>query len=187
MVLKRGIREASVKDILESADVCRRTFYLHFKSKNDALDALYRQRGTDLLLASMKEAIASTDDPFGKVLAGVDAFLSFEKDGGLLLYRLQSEALNTESPLHAARAEVFDELVALVGGTVRENIGVAFDPTIFRMVFLGIEGLVIEEQRKGEFTAAKVVQIRKMIRAVLVGMFMNAPHLPKVEDTSSSV
>ena len=115
------------------------------------------------------------------MLAGIEAFLTFEKEGGLLLYRLQSEALNTESPLHAARQEVFDELVRLVSQTVESHTGISFDPAIFRMVFLGIEGLVIEEQRNGAFSHEKVEQLRKMIRAVVIGMFMNAPHLPKVE------
>jgi len=186
VILDRGIRDASVKDILESADICRRTFYLHFKSKDDAFEALYRLKGTDRLYEAMTLAIDSTEDPFAKVLAGVDAFLTFEQTGGLLLSRLQSEAIHSESALHPARQEVFEHLVSLVDKTVQESLGIAFDPALFRMVFLGIEGLLVEEQRKGLLDDEKLARIRKMIRAVMVGMFMNAPHLPRAEDSDSN-
>jgi hypothetical protein len=60
-------------------------------------------------------------------------------------------------------------------------MGVAFDPDIFRTFFLGVEGLLIEELRKGPLTEANLKRLKGMMRAILVGIFMNAPHLPRAE------
>jgi AcrR family transcriptional regulator len=179
VILARGVREASVKDILRVAGLSRRTFYQHFKSKDAAFEALYRQEGTDRLYHAMVEAMASTDDPGAKVLTGVDAFLLFEQTGGVLLAKLQSEALHPESALHPARLEVFGRLVGLVADTVEHSLGIAFDPDLFRAVFLGIEGLLIEQLREGELSEDNLNRLRKMMRAILIGIFMNAPHLPR--------
>ena len=178
VILQKGVRDASVKDILETADICRRTFYQHFKSKDDAFRALYREEATDRLYNAMNDAILAESDPFGRVLASVDAFLNFEQTGGSLLARLQSEALNGESSLHEARVEVFDRLVVLVDKTVQDNLGIAFDPMIYRTLFLGIEGIVVHEQNQQALDAEQLARIRRVIRPMVVGIFANASHLP---------
>jgi hypothetical protein len=110
--------------------------------------------------------------------AGVDAFLRFEQSGGPLLAPLQSEALHSESAFHPARLEIIAQLVGLVGETVEKNLGVSFDPDVFRIFFLGVEGLLIEQLRLGPLSDSNLKRLQEMMRAILVGMFMNAPHLP---------
>ena len=58
----KGLRAASVEDLLEAANVSRRTFYRLFQSKDDVALALYNF-GTRGLIESWGRAIASSSDP----------------------------------------------------------------------------------------------------------------------------
>ena len=49
VVTERGIGAATVGDILEAAGVSRRTFYQHFRSKDDVLLALYVEVADNLV------------------------------------------------------------------------------------------------------------------------------------------
>mgnify|MGYP001067164248 CR=1 FL=1 len=49
VALKLGLRRVTVRHILEEADLSRRTFYQHFKSKEEAALSLYRSVSTELV------------------------------------------------------------------------------------------------------------------------------------------
>jgi len=180
VVLSKGIQAATVQDILKAAGVCRRTFYQYFPNKESVLEGLYRTMATDRLVAKIDSAIASTTEPFAKVLVTIDAFLEFEREGGRLLVLLQSEALRGDSPLSTARLEVLDALVLRIEQTVQQELGVSFDPLIYRTLFLGIEGLLVHEQRSGVLDDAGMHRIRGIIRPMVISIFASAPHLPTV-------
>ena len=48
-VLRRGLRDATVADIVDEASLSRRTFYQHFRSKEDACLELYQGMMVDLV------------------------------------------------------------------------------------------------------------------------------------------
>lgn len=47
---EKGYHNASILDVTEAADVSKRTFYLHFKSKDDLIEALALSRFDDVRL-----------------------------------------------------------------------------------------------------------------------------------------
>jgi AcrR family transcriptional regulator len=71
-----GYRDMTVADVIVTAGVSRRTFYEHFKNKDDAFlaafDAVLAQ-----LLAVVREAYESEKDPADRLRAGLEAFLDF--------------------------------------------------------------------------------------------------------------
>jgi AcrR family transcriptional regulator len=71
-----GYRDMSVEDVIVTAGVSRRTFYEHFKNKDDAFlaafDAVLAQ-----LLTAVREAFERETDPVGRLRAGLGAFLDF--------------------------------------------------------------------------------------------------------------
>lgn len=66
--------EMSVEDIISSAGVSRRTFYEHFKNKQDAFLAAYDEAAKQLL-AAVRAAYERTKGFADRVRAGLDAFL----------------------------------------------------------------------------------------------------------------
>lgn len=71
-----GYQAMSVEDVVGAAGVSRRTFYDHFKSKEDAFFTAYEEIGAELVM-SVKDAYdASKTFPEG-VIACLGAFLEF--------------------------------------------------------------------------------------------------------------
>jgi AcrR family transcriptional regulator len=71
-----GYRDMSVEDVIVTAGVSRRTFYEHFKNKEDAFLAAYDEVVSQLL-AAVREAFESEDDVLGRLREGLAAFLNF--------------------------------------------------------------------------------------------------------------
>jgi AcrR family transcriptional regulator len=71
-----GYRDMSVEDVIVTAGISRRTFYEHFKNKQDAFLAAYDAVLVQLL-ALVQDAIAQEETFSGRMQAGLRAFLDF--------------------------------------------------------------------------------------------------------------
>ncbi len=148
---KHGLRSMTVEHILEEASLSRRTFYQHFRSKEDATLALYEEVVNNLV-RSIREAVEATEEPLRRLFAGIDAYLDFQEGGGVLVTLLQAEAANPASLLSGLRERTFDELSALVDAEVRRELDKAVEPLLYRALFLALEGLVIHLRQGGALT-----------------------------------
>jgi AcrR family transcriptional regulator len=59
--LEKGFEQATVEEITQGADVAKGTFYLHFSSKGDILQAL-RERFVQNMLGRIVEAVAAREE-----------------------------------------------------------------------------------------------------------------------------
>jgi AcrR family transcriptional regulator len=134
----KGIRETSVEDLLEAANVSRRTFYRMFESKEDVALALY-VFGTTQLLDKWRRTIATTSDPLEQFSKCIDVFITNAMMMGPLIFVLGGEATRQESPLHRRRMEVHDTFVEMI----REaNYDIAkIDPLLVRTTLFALEAL----------------------------------------------
>ena len=71
-----GYREMSVEDVIVTAGVSRRTFYEHFKNKEDAFLAAF-DAALAQLLSAVREAFEREKDAADRLRAGLAAFLDF--------------------------------------------------------------------------------------------------------------
>jgi AcrR family transcriptional regulator len=71
-----GYREMSVEDVIVTAGVSRRTFYEHFKNKDDAFLAAY-DAVLAQLFASVQDAFEREERGTDRLRAGLAAFLDF--------------------------------------------------------------------------------------------------------------
>lgn len=146
---ERGVRAASVDDILKAAGVSRRTFYRLYQGKEDVVEALYRI-GTDALLDACAAAIARESDPLRQIQGCIDAHLRNARQLGRLVFVLGGEAQRQESSLHARRMEVQEAIVAQLQRGVKG--GTVVDPLLLRAIVMTLEGvtrLVLAEGDEG--------------------------------------
>ena len=71
-----GYREMSVEDVIVTAGVSRRTFYEHFKNKDDAFLAAF-DAALAQLLSAVREAFEREKDAADRLRAGLAAFFDF--------------------------------------------------------------------------------------------------------------
>jgi AcrR family transcriptional regulator len=74
VVAEKSYGAATVADVIARAGVSRKTFYEHFRDKEDCFLAAY-ETGVEVLLATMREADPGGDDLLERVRARVRAYL----------------------------------------------------------------------------------------------------------------
>lgn len=179
---QRGVRLSSVEDILQAAKVSRRTFYRFYQNKEDVLEALYRT-GTEGLLAACRLAVQEEREPLRQLERCIEVHLRNARGLGRLMFVLGGEAQRHESPLHARRMQVHDELVALLAGA---HAARQVDPWLFRALFLALEGITrvaLEQGNEGrEVTEDGLARARRvmmrMAAASIAGEGQGVPPLP---------
>ena len=168
----KGIRATSVEDLLEAAQVSRRTFYRLFKDKDDVALALYNF-GTSLLIANWKQAIDSTPDPIEKLARCIDVHLKNAATMGRLIFVLGGEASRQESPLHDQRMKVHDQLVEMLRAS--SPVIARLDPLLLRTTIFALEAVTRQVLTDGDegrnVPSASIERARKvMVRLVSAGL-----------------
>lgn len=172
----RGIGDATVQDVLDRADVSRRTFYQYFQGKEDVLRAVYDLR-VDRLVAALGAGVQRPGDPMDKVLAALEAWISLQIEGGRLFVELQSEAARPSSLLHPRRERTIEGIVAMIDGAVRAAGGRAVDPLVYRGLVLGVEGLALHQVERQALEAERE-RFRDAVAALVLVVLRNSRGLP---------
>lgn len=165
---ERGVRAASVEDILKASGVSRRTFYRFYQGKEDVMVALYRL-GTEVLVAGCRLAMEKETEPRKQILQGIEAHLRNAREQGRLVFVLGGEAHRQESPLHARRMQVHAELAGLFAAGA-ERDGKHADPLLYRALVLAMEGvtrLVLEEGDEGRHVSDASIDRARQVMARL--------------------
>lgn len=182
---ERGVRVATVEDILRAAHVSRRTFYRMYEGKEDVMVALYRL-GTERLLEACRAAVREEPDPLKLLARCIDAHLRTAREQGRLVFVLGGEAQRQESLLHARRIEVHETLTALLWQGAAAHFRPAPDPLLFRALLLALEGvtrLALERGDEGRaVTEASLERARRIMTrlatAALAGSGRGVAPLP---------
>jgi AcrR family transcriptional regulator len=145
----RGVRLASVEDILEAARISRRTFYRVYSSKEDVLLALYRI-GTERLLDACRLALEQESDPLRQAERCIDAHLHTAREQSRLVFVLGGEAQRHESLLHARRVEIHESLASMMASRARASLPRPPDVLLFRALLLALEGVTRQVLQDGD-------------------------------------
>jgi AcrR family transcriptional regulator len=178
----RGVRLASIDDILAASRISRRTFYRLYDNKEDVMLALYRI-GTDRLVEACRLAVSQASDPLRQIEGCIDAHLRSAQELGRLVFVLGGEAQHHESQLHAVRIGVHDALTSLLAEASAAHWKTPIDPLVFRALVLALEGLtraVLEAGDEGRrVSPASIERTRRvMIRISSAALFGDGPGVP---------
>lgn len=168
----KGIRETSVEDLLEAANVSRRTFYRFFNSKEDVALALY-VFGTTQLIDRWKLAIAAATGTLDAFARCIDVFIMNAAMLGRLIFVLGGEATRQESPLHKRRMEVHDAFVAMLQAA--DPAIARIDPLVLRATLFALEAVtrhILTEGDEGRrVSPASFDRARKVMNRIVTAGF----------------
>jgi AcrR family transcriptional regulator len=120
----QGYHTAGMDDIAERAGVSKPVLYQHFPGKLDLYLALLDE-GIAALLATLREAMATTNDNRQRVRAAVDSYFRFVDDPDSP-YRLVFESDLTHDPLVRAKVErADDECAGLFSRVIAADTGLS--------------------------------------------------------------
>jgi AcrR family transcriptional regulator len=176
---QRGVRLASIDDILEASRISRRTFYRLYDNKEDVMLALYRI-GTDRLVDGCRQAVSQETEPLRQIELCIDAHLRTAQELGRLVFVLGGEAQHHESQLHPVRIGVHEALTTLLAEGASARWKTPIDPLVFRALVLALEGLTRAALEAGDegrrVQPATLERTRKvMIRIATATLFGEGP------------
>lgn len=180
VLIREGLRGATVQQVLQEASVSRRTFYQYFPSLEGLCLALY-EGYTEAMTRSMAARMDAEQDPIERVKAGIAAYLDIEEEHGELLVVLQADAIGPGSILYARRKETIDEMVALVDRGIQESLGIQLDLLLLRSMLAAVEAAVISTQGQGSFTHEDRVRVEGVARSIFLHTLAGWEHLPRRE------
>jgi AcrR family transcriptional regulator len=109
----KGLQETTVNDLLQAANVSRRTFYKYFDNKIQVLEAIY-QTAVALLLSRFAEMQSVAGSPQAWLRSMVARFFDYHLAVGAIIRLMQEEALRADSPLAAHRQHAHGEIARLL-------------------------------------------------------------------------
>jgi AcrR family transcriptional regulator len=178
---KKGFAQARVEDILEVAGIARRTFYRHFKSKEEVLAALY-QLAIGEILSSLHN-VENEDDPLLGIRRGIDVYLDYHAKNAGTLRLLMGQSMRPDSPIFPMRKAFRAALVQIMDHAARKH-GKQLAPFVFVALISALEGLSFELLETG-VTPAELEIARQTVKALLAKVLdVPGPPLPRAKRAS---
>lgn len=150
---KRGYGATAVEAILEAAGVSRRTFYKHFRSKDDVLRVLF-ENSVAMLLSAVREAQRTGSSPAERIAAGVEAYIRVHARAGPLARVLLLEQFSPSSPLAQQRDSAMTAFSALISEAFAREGRTPPDSVLIHGVVAAINQIAVQmatEYPEGEW------------------------------------
>lgn len=179
-----GAEATRIEDLLDAANVARRTFYKHFRSKDDVLSAVY-ELVTRELLSAMRAHGNDRGDAMDAVRRALDIYLGFHVDNCAILRVLQEQSFRSESALAPLRRRFRAELVEALDRAYVATTARRLDGYVFLALVSGLEGLSLE-LLSGEAKRADVDRVRRVMHGLLDAVVAAGEKLPMGDGVSTA-
>lgn len=156
---RKGLEQVTVGDLLEAAQVSRRTFYKYFANKMEVLEGIY-QTAVMLLLARFREMrqVAGSSDAWLRAMVG--RFFDYHLAVGPIIRMMQQEALRADSPLAAHRQRAHEEMRRLLIERLEPALQPR-DPLVYQTLIWALEAASLDllgrNASRAEIERAKAV------------------------------
>lgn len=170
---KKGIAETTVQDLLEAANVSRRTFYKYFKNKVDVLESIYEIASNMLISRFMAEMGQTSVAEF--VVRCVGVYFDYHTTLGPLVRMMTEEARRSDSPLAQHREKTIDHLVNLFDDKYHEKVGLRLDPQVFYALIWAMESASINLLTNTQCTPEDVERCKNVMSAIAARVMVNNP------------
>jgi AcrR family transcriptional regulator len=137
-----GFAATRVEDLLVEAGIARRTFYRHFRNKEEVLAAIY-EYATGELVATVRPP-SQPSDAKEALHRAIETYFDYFAQNAALAAILVQQAMQPGSLLAPQRQRFRDQLVALADEAVRATTGEQNDPMLYVALVSAIEGITLE-------------------------------------------
>ena len=184
--LKYGLELATVQDLLNAAQVSRRTFYKYFKNKTDVIECVYELL-VGMLLTRYRAFMAGAKSLNGLIETCVNLFFDYHESLGPLIRLFHEKAASSNSVLPKHRQALQSEFARVFEVKLWELEQVKYDRWIFLSVIWAAESASIHLLTKPDVTPEDVISCKDSIRKVAMAILVDGRARMTVADESSQV
>lgn len=185
---QKGITETTVQDLLDAANISRRTFYKYFKNKVDVLESIYSM-ASELLTSRFRLEMNQAESLSEFVVRCVDMYFDYHINLGPLVRMMTEEARRSDSPLASHREALIHQLVELFQDKYFQTEKERLDPQVFYAIIWGMESASIHVLTETSCSADEVNRWKLVMRTLAARALVSDPALrPELplEPTTSS-
>ncbi len=172
----KGITETTVQDLLDAANISRRTFYKYFKNKVDVLESIYKM-AAELLTTRFRAEMAQTQSLSDFVVRCVDMYFDYHINLGPLVRMMTEEARRSDSPLASHREALIHEIVELFQDKYAQVEGRRLDPQVFYAIIWAMESASIHVLTETSCTVEEVSRWKLIMRSLAARALVSDPEL----------
>lgn len=172
----KGIAETTVQDLLDAANISRRTFYKYFKNKVDVLESIYKM-AAELLTTRFKLEMSQAQSLSDFVVRCVDMYFDYHINLGPLVRMMTEEARRSDSPLAAHREALIHELVEMFQEKYQETENQRLDPQVFYAIIWGMESASIHVLTETSCSVEEVNRWKLVMRSLAARSLVSDPAL----------
>ena len=110
---QHGLEETSVQDLLDAANISRRTFYKYFSGKRDVLESIF-VLACRVMLARFEAELPATRTRNDLLETVVRIYFDYQFSVGRIVGIMLEESLRSSSPLAPHRQQLLDKVVVLL-------------------------------------------------------------------------
>lgn len=185
----KGVEDTTVQDLLDAANVSRRTFYKYFKNKVEVLESIY-EIAAGLLMSRFKAVKKQSASLSDFVVSCVELFFDYHANLGPLIRMMTEEALRAGSPLAPRRAALLEQMVKLFDDRYFEDQGVRLDPKVYYSLIWMMESASINILTSGNASRDVVDSFKAVMSAISARAMASNPEqwdaLPRLPVLSQS-
>lgn len=185
----KGVEDTTVQDLLDAANVSRRTFYKYFKNKVEVLESIY-EIAAGLLMSRFKAVKKQSVSLSDFVVSCVELFFDYHANLGPLIRMMTEEALRAGSPLAPRRAALLEQMVKLFDDRYFEDQGVRLDPKVYYSLIWMMESASINILTSGNVSQDVVDSFKAVMSAISARAMASDPKqwdaLPRLPVLSQS-
>ena len=173
---EHGVAAMRVEDLLQAADVSRRTFYQHFADKTAVVHALF-ELVTQHLATTFAAAATRTSDPVAAIDDALTMYLELHKSDRDIVRALLEEAQRADSPLYALRMRFRRDIGRTLDAMITAITGRHVDPLVALALVSAVEGVSVE-LLAGRCTRAELARAHAVIASLIELVCAHAAELP---------
>ncbi len=170
----KGIEATTVQDLLDAANISRRTFYKYFKNKVDVLESIYKV-AAELLLVRFKAAQNNAQTFQGFIVQCVEVYFDYHTHLGPIVRMMTEEARRAGSPLATHRQNVLQQIVDLFEQKFFEYEGVHLDPKVYFSLVWMMESATLNIMTSSNFDKKTVEEFKAVMCAISARVVVTDP------------
>lgn len=140
---RQGLEGTAVQDILDAAQISRRTFYKYFSGKLDVLESLY-VLSLRVLLTRIETELAQADDRESLIGKLIGICFDYQFSLGHIIGIMMEEAVRSASPLAPHRLRLQQRMIELVDQHLRRLGCQVPDGYLLLSLALAVEGCSLQ-------------------------------------------
>ncbi len=162
---RRGLDRTTVQDLLDAANISRRTFYKYFRNKYDVLESIYQISVENMILRFRREAERSRS--VAEVICNTcNIYFDYHLSLGPIIRLMMEEARRADSVLAPHRVTAYETVAAVMQAEMQRVTGRTLDTLVYQTLIWTLESYSLDLLNHTDCSAGTVTHYKQVMSGI---------------------